>query len=271
MPEVERLGGGRERADDAAAKSRKPRRVHRRARPRQTVRQALHRGEALGDRSQRHRRGFRLDTFPSVLSVLAEHGGGVEQVDQGELAGDVTRRDLSARSNAEDVVVILAKRDPANDRGVLPGAEPDDVRARALHQLGVDHGPRVGRAGNRVAVQVPRFILPKRVLFQNSRRHEPPEMPRWDELLPPLGLRQVPGDDQGRGRGAEAGGREEVALSRVLQRGMPVGVHVREAPRSARRKHERPAPPTTVALHPVHLHQGRIAQDDNLGERPEGV
>ena len=170
------------------------------------------------------------------------------------------------------VVVVFAQRDPSNHRGVLTdaGAErPGDVGTRALDQLGVYDRPRVRRARHRVAVKVALLILPKRVILQDGCRNQPPQVPRGHELLPALLLCQVPGDDQRRGRRPEPRRGEQVPLSRILQRGVTVGVHVSQTPRRRRGKHESPAPLSSVALHPVHLHEGRVPQDDHLGEGAE--
>ena len=58
--DVERLGGGRERVEHAAAAAAEAAGVNRRSRPREAVRQTLDRGEASGHGPQRHRGRFRL-------------------------------------------------------------------------------------------------------------------------------------------------------------------------------------------------------------------
>ena len=75
--DVERLGGGRERADHAAAAA-EAAGVNRRSRPREAVRQTLDRGEASGHGPQRHRGRFRLRRRGGGVGRLSEHGRRVE-------------------------------------------------------------------------------------------------------------------------------------------------------------------------------------------------
>ena len=133
----------------------------------------------------------------------------------------------------------------------------------------MNHAPRVLRLRRRVAVQVAVFALPEDVLAQDGGGDEPAEVARGDEALPALLLGEVPRDDEGTLRRAEARGGEEVPLGGVLERGVAVRVDVRETPRGGGGKHQRAAPPPTVALHAVHLHERRVAEDHHLRQRAQ--